>query len=879
MPAKNGVWVRVAGALTAAVALCAALSVCASSAGAEQLEGIHKIQHVVMIMQENRSQDAYFGTYPGANGIPAGTCVPDPVRKSCLKPFFSSFDKSEGGPHGTEAAIADINGGKMDGFLAQAEEKQGCKATGGCGKCKRGPECADEVIGYHDARDIPNYWSYAKNFVLQDNMFESQASWSLPEHLALVSAWSALCNRKEPENPLACTSSLSPMTPAKFWAAPVEPTKKTRYPWTDLTYMMHGAGVSWRYYIHEGVEPDCQDDEATSCEKVTQNAKTPGIWNPLLDFTTVKMDGQTGNIQPLPKFYEATQKPQECGLPNVAWIVPDAEHSEHPPSPVTAGSAYVTTLVNTIMRSPCWKSTAIFLSWDDWGGYYDHVLPPAVDQNGYGLRVPGLVISPYARAGFIDHQQFSHDAYLKFIEDDFLGGKRLDPATDGRPDSRPSVREEAPGLGSLAADFNFQQAPRAPMLLPTAVVPGPASQEPGKQQPPALETGAATAVKTTSATLHGTVNPDGGEIADCHFEYGTTANYGASLPCAPKPGVGSSPIATQATPATLAGATTYQFRVVATNAGGMSLGPDMALTTTPGSPTARTGAADTITSRSATMRGSVNPNGGEVTVCRFEFGTSTAYGAQLPCAPSPGSGTSPVALSAAAAELDAQTDYHFRVVAENDAGADEGEDATFTTLPDPPSVSAVRPSAGLVSGGTEVTISGSGFAEATAVKFGTHQASNFKVDSPTSISAIAPAGSGAVDVIVSNPGGASSAVAADQFTYVAPAAEPAITAVAPPSGPTAGGTTVTISGKRFTGTTSVTFGAAPAAAYAIVSASVIEAVAPPQPPGAVAVTVTTPNGISAASKKARFTFTGAAANAEPGVAWPSVVLGPLKTVG
>ena len=119
------------------------------------------------------------------------------------------------------------------------------------------------------------------------------------------------------------------------------------------------------------------------------------------------------------------------------------------------------------MRSPDWSSTAIFLSWDDWGGFYDHVAPPAVDQNGYGLRVPGIVISPYARPGFIDHQVLSHDAYLKFIEDDFLGGERIDPATDGRPDPRPDVRENSPALGDLTRDFDFNQPPAPPFLLPT----------------------------------------------------------------------------------------------------------------------------------------------------------------------------------------------------------------------------------------------------------------------------------------------------------------------------------------------------------------------------------------------------------------------------
>ena len=123
-----------------------------------------------------------------------------------------------------------------------------------------------------------------------------------------------------------------------------------------------------------------------------------------------------------------------------AWVIPDDAHSEHPPSGhIDRGQAYVTRLVNAIMRSPDWSSTAIFLAWDDWGGFYDHVKPPQVDENGYGLRVPALVISPYAKRGFIDHQTLSFDAYLKFIEDDFLGGQRLDPLTDGRPDPRPTV--------------------------------------------------------------------------------------------------------------------------------------------------------------------------------------------------------------------------------------------------------------------------------------------------------------------------------------------------------------------------------------------------------------------------------------------------------
>jgi phospholipase C len=140
--------------------------------------------------------------------------------------------------------------------------------------------------------------------------------------------------------------------------------------------------------------------------------------------------------------------------------------SEHPPASIRRGQAYVTGVIDAIMRSADWDSTAIFLSWDDWGGFYDHVKPPTVDSSGYGLRVPGIVISPYAKRGYIDHQVLSHDAYLKFIEDDFLGGARINPRTDGRPDPRPDVRENAKILGDLRNDFDFSQVPRKPLILP-----------------------------------------------------------------------------------------------------------------------------------------------------------------------------------------------------------------------------------------------------------------------------------------------------------------------------------------------------------------------------------------------------------------------------
>jgi hypothetical protein len=142
--------------------------------------------------------------------------------------------------------------------------------------------------------------------------------------------------------------------------------------------------------------------------------------------------------------------------------------SEHPNThaPITVGQAYVTEIVNAVMQSDLWYDTAIFLTWDDWGGFYDHVPPPRVDQGSYGIRVPGLLISPWADRDLdIDHQTLSFDAYLKLIEDRFLGGARLDPETDGRPDSRPTVREEVKILGDLADEFDFAQDPIEPVIL------------------------------------------------------------------------------------------------------------------------------------------------------------------------------------------------------------------------------------------------------------------------------------------------------------------------------------------------------------------------------------------------------------------------------
>jgi phospholipase C len=407
--------------------------------------GIHLIKHVIIIMQENRSFDSYFGTYPGAKGIPKGICLHDPRHDHCRTPFVDHHDSNGNNPHSEVPFQADVNGGKMNGFVALAERML----------CKPRPApCHTDVMGHHVQSDIPNYWSYAKNFVLQDHMFEAPGSWSLPSHLYEVSAWSAKCTRTGV--PMSCSSNNTP--PERL------PNRQTPFAWTDITWLLHRHHISWSYYLdHGAVTVSLGNPTGTSIH-----------WNPLPGFTDVHKDGQLGSIRPLRVFY---RQAKAGTLPKVVWIAPDFRDSEHGPALVSTGQAFVTRLINAVRRGPEWKSSAIFVTWDDWGGFYDNVVPPKVGNQGYGIRVPGLLISPYAKRGFIDHQILTTDAYLKFIEDDFLGGARLNPATDGRRDPRPIVREKVSILGNLINEFDFTQTPRLPKALrpcpPTTLKPTP----------------------------------------------------------------------------------------------------------------------------------------------------------------------------------------------------------------------------------------------------------------------------------------------------------------------------------------------------------------------------------------------------------------------
>ena len=278
-----------------------------------------------MIMQENRSFDSYFGTYPGANGIPGGVCVPDPVNGGCAG-ALSRFQRQElRWPSWLPARRQRGHRRRQDGRLRRPGVERGtsapptnCELHFPAAARKRSRANAIDVMGYHDAREIPNYWTYAQNFVLQDNMFES-AAFVEPARASLPGL-RVVCRLPErrPQPDGLCRAPCR-STPTR-WR-----TLRTAYAWTDITYLLDKAHVSWRYYVFEGAEPDCESDEAITCEPVQQGLRHSGIWNPLADFTDVKQDDQLEDIQSLTNFYTAVHDQSGCGLPNVSWIDPERQ--------------------------------------------------------------------------------------------------------------------------------------------------------------------------------------------------------------------------------------------------------------------------------------------------------------------------------------------------------------------------------------------------------------------------------------------------------------------------------------------------------------------------------------------------------------------------
>lgn len=375
------------------------------------------IQHIVILYQENRTFDQYFGTYPGANGLPMNVALPKARGSNeIVSPFHLTNTSTRDLDHSSRVARIAYDNGKMDGFVYA--------------------EGSDLTMGYYDHRELPYYWDYASKFVLMDNFFSSEMGPSLPNHLYLIAGQSGeltentqggTCESREicqggsnrtSNNPYGLSNNLT-------------------FNFTTVMDQLDNRDVSWKYYNGD-----------------KDNYKDAGYWNPLPAFASFKNNpARLNNLAPNDQFLVDLAK---GNLAQVVWVIPTEDESDHPTANVEVGQKYLVTAINAIMQSEYWPSTAIFVTWDDYGGWYDHVAPPQVDTFGLGFRVPCLIISPYAKEGFIDHTQSEFTSILKFIE-----------TVHGLP----TLTQRDAMASNMLEAFDFSQPPNPPLILPGPYMP------------------------------------------------------------------------------------------------------------------------------------------------------------------------------------------------------------------------------------------------------------------------------------------------------------------------------------------------------------------------------------------------------------------------
>lgn len=386
----------------------------------------NKIKHVVFIIKENRTFDNYFARFPGAEGTATGkTSTGETVE---LKEAYDVQEPDLG--HSFFDGIIAINGGKMDGFDLITN--------------------ADDLSGYTSfTRDgIPNYWSYAENFVLGDHMFSSMYGPTFPEHLYTVGAYAAdVTGNKLQTNapggycddPGETVYAFAKMTKAEqkevmraereadvgrvgdFWEE-----IRACFDFEVLPDLLEAKGIPWHYYADEG------------------------SWmNALLAIKHMRFSEHWGkDITPEEDLLPDIENEK---LAKVSWVVPGPGVNEHPGGPsVCVGENWTVQVVNALMRSKYWKNTAIFITWDDFGGFYDHVPPPQLDYMGLGPRVPLLIISPWAKPGYVDSTVYEFSSVLAFIEETFglrcmtdrdCGASNMMDAFDFTQTTRPKDRK------------------------------------------------------------------------------------------------------------------------------------------------------------------------------------------------------------------------------------------------------------------------------------------------------------------------------------------------------------------------------------------------------------------------------------------------------
>lgn len=391
-----------AGVLVLVALLFPGAGAAAAPAGSERTTT--PIKHFITLMQENHSFDNYFGTYPGADGLPAGTCMPtdpDIPGSPCVEPFPIGGRPVVDLGHSADVFDRQYADGAMDGFVNAFSPRGGTQEL---------------PMGYYDDRDIPYYWNIADNYVLFDRAFTSAAGASVWNHFYWVSG--------SPGNTEADT-----LRPDGFDHVPT------------IFDRLQDAGVSWKFYV-QNYDPAITFRTPGDGDRASQI-----IWVPLLNYPRYLDDPEfMSHIVPLDQYYTDLRNDD---LPAVSYMVPSGA-SEHPPGSIQAGSRFVRTLVNALMASSAWDSTAFMWSYDDWGGWYDHVPPPQVDDYGYGFRAPALLVSAYARRGQVNSTTIDFTSQLKFIENNW----GLEPL---------ATRDAQ--ANNIVSAFDFDAGPRPPQLL------------------------------------------------------------------------------------------------------------------------------------------------------------------------------------------------------------------------------------------------------------------------------------------------------------------------------------------------------------------------------------------------------------------------------
>ena len=343
------------------------------------------ITRIVFIIKENRTFDDYFGAFPGANGANGRGFIKKNGVKTQIT-LNAGQDSPANYTHQWGPAHTAYDNGAMDAFNLAASN------------CGTSPYLCYQQMSQ---AGIPNYWSYAQHFVLNDTTFSSLTGPSFPNHQFTIAGGSGVDIQHSaignPSlSPWGCTSSSS-NTVKLFNGSKVYPC----FTYSNLADEMTAAGVSWKYYA-----PPSSDKGF--------------IWNAL---SASKQDYKLPQANASPTQFLTDVAANT--LPHFSWLTAPDAMDEHPPNSTCAGENWTVQYLNALMQSPEWSSTVVFLTWDDFGGFYDHVAPKQVDQLGLGFRVPMLIISPFAYAKnnvanpHIGHDSFEFSSVLKFAEEVF----------------------------------------------------------------------------------------------------------------------------------------------------------------------------------------------------------------------------------------------------------------------------------------------------------------------------------------------------------------------------------------------------------------------------------------------------------------------------